>query len=77
LNVVAKPFFPRCKGTTFFPNLQYLYYIFNKKTSKKVLKPKLEDFAKSNFAIYPLEIAPLGQTSAQVPHSVHKSASIV
>ena len=28
-------------------------------------------------AIYPLEIAPLGHTSAQVPHSVHKSASIV
>ena len=42
-----KPFFPRCKGTTFFANLQYLSYIFYKKSTKKVLKPKLEDFAKA------------------------------
>ena len=42
-----KPFFPRCKGTTFFANLQYLSDIFLRKGQKKVLKPKLEDFAKA------------------------------
>ena len=48
------------------------------KNSKKNPQAMLEDTnPKVSRAIYPLEIAPLGQTSAQVPHSVHKSASIV
>ena len=55
------------------PYLQPMYF----GTKKKSLQENLRGSLITIPAIYPLEIAPLGQTSAHVPHSVHKSASIV
>jgi hypothetical protein len=44
---------------------------------KKNPQALLGDSDYSKFAIYSFEIAPLGHTSAQVPHSVHNSGSML